>query len=212
MRAANNAMLEEFVIFHAGGMVLWSERFDSRISKGANPLNMLIGNVLLESRGGEERYEHESHMMKWVRDTQLGLVFACVWQKALQLMYIDDLLDKVKKKFIAAFKDRLQPDSLDLAGEFDFNITNMLRQCEEAAINSDKSKVPREFKDSKKWPKTRAGQNQIMHRIKAETRQGKGKKSQDRDSGNGDDIEDGEGTDGESPEQARDSEKTLTEE
>merc|ERR1719324_2253152 len=127
-------------------------------------------------------------------------------------MYIDDLLDKVKKKFTAAFKDRLQPDSLDLAGEFDFDITKMLRQCEEAAMNTDKSKLPREFEDSEKWKKTRAGQNQIMHRIKAETRQGKSKKSQDGDSDDGDDIEDGEGTDDGSPEQARNSDKPLTEE
>jgi signal recognition particle receptor subunit alpha len=90
-------MLEELTIFHVGGMVLWSERWDSGISKGANPLNMLIGDVLLQSRGGEEKFEHESHTMKWVRDTQLGLVFVCIWQKALQLLYVDDLLSKVKR-------------------------------------------------------------------------------------------------------------------
>ena len=45
-------MLEEFTIFHEGGSVLWSQRFDSGISKGVNPLNVLIGNVLLDFAGG----------------------------------------------------------------------------------------------------------------------------------------------------------------
>ena len=214
-------MLEELTIFHVGGMVLWSERWDSGISKGANPLNMLIGDVLLQSRGGEEKFEHESHTMKWVRDTQLGLVFVCIWQKALQLLYVDDLLSKVKKKFTAAFKDRLQPGSLDLAAEFDFDVTKILRQCEESAMEADKSKAPRKFEDSEKWEKTKAGQNQIMHRIEAETRQGKrrngirsrGKQSQGGDSDDDDDDDDGDdGTDDESLEQADESEETLTEE
>ena len=57
--------------------------------------------------------------MKWVRDTQLGLVFVCIWQKALQLLYIDELLDKVRKKFSAAFKDQLQ--SFELGSSFEFS-------------------------------------------------------------------------------------------
>ena len=44
-------MLEEFTIFHEGGSVLWSKRFDSGISSSkSNPLNNLISNVLLEVR------------------------------------------------------------------------------------------------------------------------------------------------------------------
>ena len=39
-------MLEEFTVFHEGGSVLWSQRFDSGISKGTNPINVLIGTVL----------------------------------------------------------------------------------------------------------------------------------------------------------------------
>lgn len=214
-------MLEEFTIFHEGGSILWSERFDSGISKGANPLNVLIGSVLLEARSGEQKFEHDSHVMKWVRDTQLGLVFVCMWQKALQLMYIDDLLAKVKKKFTQAFKDRLQADSLDLGPEFEFDITKILRQCETGAMEAaDKSKVPRKFEESEKFAKTRDGQNEIMHHIKAETRQGKrrngirsrGKNSLAGDSDDDDDDEDDGSDDDLSLEQAGDSEEMLSEE
>jgi signal recognition particle receptor subunit alpha len=216
-------MLEEFTIFHEGGSVLWSQRFDSGISKGANPLNVLIGNVLLESRSGEKSFEHESHMMKWVRDTQLGLVFVCMWQKALQLLYIDELLDKVKKKFTAGFKERLASE--DFGAAFEFELEGILRKCESEAMERkvDKSKAPRSFEDSEKWAQTKDGQNEIMHGIKAEKREGKrkdgrrnAKKNSLADDDDDDDDSDGErsddGGDGPASGTVGDSEEMLSEE
>lgn len=214
-------MLEEFTVFHEGGSVLWSQRFDSGISKGTNPINVLIGTVLLEARSGEQSFEHESRMMKWVRDTQLGLVFVCIWQKALQLLYVDDLLAKVKRKFTVAFKERLTV--LDFGAVFDFELDSILRKCENDAMEKkvDKSKTPRAFEDSDKWAQTKGGQNEIMHGITAVTRQGKrndGRRNRGKNSLAGDDDEsDDDDWSGEDEpraegEEAGDSEEALSEE
>jgi hypothetical protein len=210
-------LLEEFTIFHEGGSVLWSKRFDSvmnssvmnssavpssqldssviklgpltlltvdegcsaitqnngeqvvlaggdthllthcnwkfekfvcnclncanPLNSGANPLNVLIGNVLLESRSGEKSFEHGSHMMKWVRDTQLGLVFVCMWPKALQVLYIDELLDTVKKKFTTGFEERLASE--DFGAAFEFELDGILRKCESEAMERKVDKFPK---------------------------------------------------------------------
>ena len=114
--------------------------------------------------------------MKWVRDTQLGLVFVCIWQKALQLLYIDELLDKVRKKFSAAFKDQLQSFDLGASFEFSDQFGSIHRKCEKDSMEkSAQTKAPRAFEESKKWEKTKAGADEIMHGIKAEVREGKRK-------------------------------------
>ena len=56
-------------------MVVWSKQFGTGLSSKDNPLNQLIGTVLLEERAGEETYSHETMNMKWTRDNQLQLVF-----------------------------------------------------------------------------------------------------------------------------------------
>lgn len=56
-------------------MVLWSKQFGTGLSSKDNPLNQLIGTVLLEERAGEETFSHETMNMKWTRDNQLQLVF-----------------------------------------------------------------------------------------------------------------------------------------
>lgn len=120
--------------------------------------------------------------MKWTRDNQLQIVFVCMYQKVLQLLYIKDLLRRAKKKFISMYKDTLGAQAIELgaaACNFDFAgaLDKILKQCEEEGHSGGRAEnqVPRSFEDSKKWEQTKAGQNELMHNIKAEVRVGKGK-------------------------------------
>ena len=202
-------------------MVVWSKQFG--ISSKGNPVNQLIGNVLLESRAGEDTYEHESMTMKWyghalrslwchechsfgvqalrggrTRDNQLQLVFVCMYQKVLQLLYVEELLAKAKKKFVAMYKDTLGGKAYEFGTSFDFEkvLLGIINKCETEKMDSKNvDKAPRSFEDSDKWKQTKAGQNQIMHGIKTEVREGKGgdgRRAKNRRARNG---EDGSGSD-----------------
>lgn len=91
-------MLEQLFIFTRGGLILWTCKEIGNALKGS-PIDALIRACLLEERSGAVSFNHESYTLKWTFHNDLGLVFVAVYQRILNLLYVDDLLSMVKQSF-----------------------------------------------------------------------------------------------------------------
>jgi signal recognition particle receptor subunit alpha len=98
-------MIDCVTVATKGGLVLWKA---TDFPIGGEPINALIKNVLLEDRLSEKSYNYEKYTLKWTLENDLNLIFVVVYQKLIQLLYVEELLDLVKQKFIEMFKDVLQ--------------------------------------------------------------------------------------------------------
>lgn len=87
-------MIDQFVVFTKTGTVLWSRTL---CKLSGDPVDTLITRVLMEDRAGERSFISDAYAMQWVFENKLDLVFVVVYQKILQLLYIEELLDIVKK-------------------------------------------------------------------------------------------------------------------
>lgn len=132
-------MLDSFCIFTKGGALLWTIQL---AALRGDPVNALIRTCLLEERLGESSFSYtppsgSAYTMKWtlhnviivlklillwfwtLLDIQLclqglGLVFVAVYQRALKLLYVDELLERVKREFAQQYK----PDQVVTCGFF----------------------------------------------------------------------------------------------
>lgn len=122
-------MLEQLLIFTRGGLILWTCKELSNALKGS-PIDALIRSCLLEERSGLASYNYDaagaSYTLKWTFHNELGLVFVAVYQRILHLLYVDDLLNMVKREFSAVY----DPCRMDY-GDFD-DIYRQLRLEAEA--------------------------------------------------------------------------------
>lgn len=121
-------MLDYFCIFTKGGVLLWAMSFTAL--KG-DPVNALIRTCLLEDRTGETSFVYTSptgaaYSLKWTLNNALGLVFVAVYQRALKLAYVDDLLGLVARAFAPMYR----PDTLKTYPEFDDTFQRLLVTCE----------------------------------------------------------------------------------
>uniref|UniRef100_A0A1J3ICS7 Signal recognition particle receptor subunit alpha n=1 Tax=Noccaea caerulescens TaxID=107243 RepID=A0A1J3ICS7_NOCCA len=91
-------MLEQLLIFTRGGLILWTCKEIGNALKGS-PIDALIRSCLLEERSGDVSFNHEAYTLKWTFHNDLGLVFVAVYQRILNLLYVDDLLSMVKESF-----------------------------------------------------------------------------------------------------------------
>ncbi|KAL4443319.1 hypothetical protein ABPG75_011056 [Micractinium tetrahymenae] len=124
-------MLDYVCIFTKGGTLLWALSFVGAL-KG-DPVNALIRACLLEERAAQSAYEYiipsgGAYTLKWTLNNGLGLVFVAVYQKALKLLYVDELLERVNK----AFAPRFRPGVFEYP-EFDAAFQRLLKDCEEKA-------------------------------------------------------------------------------
>lgn len=87
-------MIDHFVVFSKSGLVLWSQAI---CKLNNDPIQALIHQVLMQDRSGDKKFFFDSYCMQWTFENKLELVFVVVYQKILQLMYIEDLLERVKK-------------------------------------------------------------------------------------------------------------------
>eukprot|EP01129_Flabellula_baltica_P008706 TRINITY_DN3491_c0_g2_i1.p2 TRINITY_DN3491_c0_g2~~TRINITY_DN3491_c0_g2_i1.p2 ORF type:complete len:580 (-),score=149.14 TRINITY_DN3491_c0_g2_i1:1793-3532(-) len=100
-------MLDYFVIFTRGGVVLfyYKDQHAPVIQKGeVNPVNKLIQAVLLEERSGQDVFFDGSYALKWTFANDVDLVFVCVYQKLIRLLYVDELLESIKESFVKKYK------------------------------------------------------------------------------------------------------------
>ncbi|CAO3590740.1 unnamed protein product [Absidia cylindrospora] len=148
-------MLDLFTVLNKGGLVLWQHAFTS-LSGG--PVEALIKNVLIEERAGTDTYIKDTYALKWTFANELDLVFVVAYQKILQLSYIDELLETVKRLFIDTFKDTVVSDQ-GIYGDyspFDDMFNKVLLSLEQKH-SSGRTRAPRKFEDTKKFGSTLKG-------------------------------------------------------
>ncbi|KAN0061098.1 hypothetical protein ACQY0O_006833 [Thecaphora frezii] len=99
-------MLDHFTIFTKSGLVLWSRTFNPALSNAApaaNPVNALIRHAFLEQRSADDKFDKDGYTLRWAFANELDLTFVVVYQRILQLSYIDELLESVKSIFTELF-------------------------------------------------------------------------------------------------------------
>ena len=149
-------MIDFFTIFTKTGLVLWSHRVVDQPLKG-DPVNSFIGDVLLEERSGDTVYfgktpETASYGVKWSLGNEAGLVAACVYQKLLAPLYVDELVRLVLEKFTDMFGTEIAaatgaPDAFCEA--FDSVFDGLLRSLETSKKKKKEAKKPRSFAEAK---------------------------------------------------------------
>ncbi|KAG9402608.1 hypothetical protein AC1031_007215 [Aphanomyces cochlioides] len=98
-------MLDHVSIFSQSGTVLWSR---SMCKLRGNPVDQLVKTVLLEERLGRKEFNYESYQMRWSLENKLQLVLVVVYQKVLQLLYVDELLERLKREIVANFQEEIR--------------------------------------------------------------------------------------------------------
>ncbi|EIE23438.1 SRP54-domain-containing protein [Coccomyxa subellipsoidea C-169] len=129
-------MLDYVCIFTKGGALLWTWSLMSGTALRGNPVDALIRNWLLEERSGESSFTYTppngaAYSLKWTLHNGLGLVFVAVYQRALKLLYVDELLERMKAEFpkhyqpkcfdYPAFTDSFEKARAELEGAADAN-------------------------------------------------------------------------------------------
>lgn len=87
-------------------MVLWSKTFSPALSSAdasANPVNALIKQAFLEQRTADHKFDKDGYTLRWTFANELDLTFVVVYQRILQLSYIEELLDTVRSLFTDLF-------------------------------------------------------------------------------------------------------------
>eukprot|EP00890_Picochlorum_soloecismus_P006160 jgi/Picsp_1/6545/NSC_03888-R1_signal recognition particle receptor len=134
-------MLDQISIFTKGGVLLWTKTF---AAVRGDPVNTLIRTCLLEDRTGDSSFAYTaplggSYTIKWLFNNSLGLIYVAVYQKALKLTYIDELLRRVDKAFCKVDDVR----NLEELQNFDGYFVRLLREVEEKNDYSKKADTTR---------------------------------------------------------------------
>ncbi|KAK6537778.1 hypothetical protein TWF694_010686 [Orbilia ellipsospora] len=102
-------MLDLFEVITTSGVVIWSKSY---APVKTSVINSLISDVFIEERtqpGSDGKwFKKDSYTLKWTLAADFGLVFVAVYQSLLQLTWIDELLDQVKKLFIALYGEKIK--------------------------------------------------------------------------------------------------------
>ena len=113
--------------------MLWRKE---NVRIAGNPINQLIKTVLLEERSGDSFFLHDAYKLHWMLANEFELVFVVVYQKIMQLLYVDELLQKVKDAFCETYKKALSTDwsRINLVvDDFDEKFLAIIRQVEQEA-------------------------------------------------------------------------------
>ncbi|KAI9354521.1 SRP54-type protein [Zopfochytrium polystomum] len=147
-------MLDLFSISTKGGIVLWSKAFTdiSPSASSVHPVDALIADVLVEERGGVDFYDKDSFRVKWTFANDLGLIFVVVYQRILQLAYVDELLQLIKEAFASLFGTSIREGAVTINTEsFTETFMEILSNLESRDTLEKKSRAPRTFKETKKF-------------------------------------------------------------
>ncbi|KAK9832611.1 hypothetical protein WJX81_003505 [Elliptochloris bilobata] len=104
-----SGMIDYVCIFTKGGALLWTWQLAAL--RGL-PVDALIRTCLLEERSGESSFSYTppsgaAYTLKWTLHNGLGLVFVAVYQRALKLLYVDALLERLKAEFAEQYQPRV---------------------------------------------------------------------------------------------------------
>ncbi|KAI9091888.1 SRP54-type protein [Phlyctochytrium arcticum] len=159
-------MLDAVTVLTKGGLVLWSKAYTD-LPSPHHPIDSLIRNVLIQERAGEDVYTTDAWSVKWAFENNVGLIFVVVYQKILQLAYIDELLEAFKRLFIKDYAPRLSRDvagtsepKTDLLGSyeaFEVKFDKLVAALEAEDRKGRSTKGPRKFANTKGFQNTLAG-------------------------------------------------------
>lgn len=183
-------MLDYFTIFNKRGIVLFSYPQGKKLP--GTPVDRLVKDVLLEERSGENSYSLDNYSLKWTFANEFDLIFVAVYQKIFTLLYIDELLDLVKQKFVELFISLVPPNTppssvVLSAQQFEDEYTNILERVE--TTNKKRSFKQRTFEETNK------GKDIIKDPKQKDKEKKKKKKKKGAADPDGDDDEDDEETD-----------------
>jgi len=108
---------------------------------------------LQERKGAEKSFIAGTYKIEWTFHNDLELVFVAVYQKILQLLYIEEMLELVKKKFCSLFGDVVKAKTINLSGPlaFDKPFERIRLQCEAKAQEAKQARgAQRRFEDTKR--------------------------------------------------------------
>lgn len=130
-------MLEQLLIFTRGGLILWTCKELGNALKGS-PIDTLIRSCLLEERSGDASYNYDapgaSYALKWTFNNDLGLIFVAVYQRILHLLYVDDLLNMVKREF-----SQVYDPTRTVYNDFDDVFRQLQKEAEARSVELKKS-------------------------------------------------------------------------
>ncbi|CAO3698971.1 unnamed protein product [Rhizopus stolonifer] len=101
-------------------------------------------------RSGTTDYIQNNYALKWTFANEVELVFVVVYQKILTLNYLEELLETVKRVFLATFEELLNGDFNGDFSLFGPIFDKLLKQLEEKYSNL-RQKAPRKFENTKKF-------------------------------------------------------------
>ena len=100
-------MLDLFTILTSGGIVLF-QKSQSLHSAPIYLIDSVISDVFMQGRSSEKEFAKDGFTVKWTFANELGLIFVAVYQKILELTWVDDLLVTVKRAFVKAYGEALR--------------------------------------------------------------------------------------------------------
>lgn len=105
--------LEEVVIFEKGGRVLWRRRVSDKALKG-DPINNLIGSVLLEEKGGQGlRASVDTYSVEWRMANEVDAILVLVYHKSMELKMGGELLEKMRSVLLKTTEPRVLDKSFE---------------------------------------------------------------------------------------------------
>ncbi|KAJ2747960.1 hypothetical protein GGI20_000047 [Coemansia sp. BCRC 34301] len=162
-------MFDQFTIATKGGVVLWSKVYAPITNRPVDSLvqDVLIQSTRLDSSSNSNKYHTGTYSLQWTFANELNVIFIAVYQKILQLPYLEDLLRHVKKHFVTRFQQEIKmladsectgfPDFGDFEQEFE-QVWRAIEDRDAKERTAGKAGgVPRKFEDTKKFQTTAKG-------------------------------------------------------
>ncbi|KAB7500570.1 Signal recognition particle receptor subunit alpha [Armadillidium nasatum] len=149
-------MLDFFAVISKGGLVLWYfQDAAQQLNNSIAAINALIRNVILQERGGLSVYNHENLALKLRMDNEFDLLFVAIYQKILQLSYVDKFLSDVHREFRDKYKQPLEQGLFYKGFDFTTEYSQILYMAEEQSrLEKAVVRAPRTFEQSEKSKKT----------------------------------------------------------
>jgi|SRR5947207_11293778 len=104
-------MLDLFSVLTSGGIVLFQRSQAASSNSNSAPtylIDRVISDVFMQERSSEREYGRDGYTVKWTFANELGLIFVAVYQKILELTWVDELLVTVKRMFVKLYADSIK--------------------------------------------------------------------------------------------------------
>ena len=109
----------------------------------------------MEEKTAMNQYLDRNYLFKWRMDNQSGLVFAVVYQEVLQLIYVDDFIEMLKKDYMekAYPKIEFRDGFLATLPDYDSNGDKVMQKWQVLINSNDKKSQMKSFSDTNKGQK-----------------------------------------------------------